>query len=140
MEKVFWDKKNYSLPIYQDVKDLLLFLKSNKNLIIGIFSKGNKRHQKQKINSLKEIFEEENIHIFLEKKDKLAFILKKYENNQLYFVDDSLMILREVKITDKNACTIWIKRKKRYEPIDSLPDFSPDKTIKNLKELRKIIN
>ena len=105
----------------------------SKKVTIGIFSKGHQKFQRKKIKSIEKFFEDENVHIFLDKISKLPEVLAKYLDKRIFIVDDSLEVLIEAKSINPKVMTILVDREgKNFEN-----NFKPDIVIKNLKELEK---
>ena len=105
----------------------------SKKVLVGIFSKGHQKFQREKIKLIEKFFEEENTHIFLDKIAKLPEVLGKYANKRIFIVDDSLEVLIEAKSINPKVMTILVDREgKNFEN-----NFKPDIVIKNLKELEK---
>lgn len=125
---------------YSEVEDSLKHLKKNSRL--GIFSQGDEKLQGAKINQsgFKNLFDQELIYIIKPRKlDHLPFLKNKHINEKLFLVDDKLNILHEVKKHIPSLFAIWIKRGKYAEKLKTIPGFTPDATITNLKEVIKLI-
>jgi FMN phosphatase YigB (HAD superfamily) len=113
----------------------------HKKAILGIFSQGELEFQKAKLKKtgLYNFFVKEHIYIEILKKDKIEFLIKKYQQNHIYFIDDNLSILESVKKSFSSAIIIWVKRGEYANLQNPIPGFTPDFTITNLTSLSKII-
>lgn len=136
-----WDQAGLGENFYEETIDVLE--KISKISTIGIFSRGDEKFQKEKIKSILHFFNEDNIHITLDKYKKLPEIIKKHKNDKLVIVDDLLIVLYTAKKLNKDIYTVWIKRKISDEEYafnqDSIEGFSPDATMSSLKKLIPII-
>lgn len=132
-----WDQAGFAKNFYEETVGVLKEI--SKIATVGIFSKGDRRFQKEKIKSISHFFSEDHIHITLDKYKKLPEIIKKYEGNKLIVVDDVLRVLYAAKKLNKDIFTVWIRREAYYEPFllnqEPIKDFTPDATIINLREL-----
>ena len=138
LEDILWKKKIFVECLYKEAEDVLRLLSKNKNIKIGIFSGGHDVFQRKKIEAIKDFFDEEHIHVFMQKDQKLKKIINKYKGLKLYYIDDVLDFLKKAKTFNKDIVTVWIKRG-RYAREQAITDFNPDKTITNLLELIPII-
>lgn len=136
LEKIFFENKFFNESIYGDVHEALLGLSKYKNISMGIFSKGEDKHQKQKINVVAKYFHNDHIYISTDKLGIIKKTLNKYKNQQIFIIDDLPEVLEEAKKHHKNIFTVWIKRNKDAE----IPkNFKPDITIANFNQLTDII-
>ena len=123
---------DYSL--YDEVLEILE--KLSKIAELGIFSKGDFEFQKAKLKNTKieDFFKGKNVHIF---QDKILNIkaLNQYKNYKIFFVDDRLEVLRDVKKFLPSIIVIWIKRGPHAERLKKIEGFNPDKTIANLSQI-----
>lgn len=128
LEKIFWDVDLFEKSLYKDtlaVGDLAKLAK------IGIFSKGNLGFQRKKLSFLEVTIDDQDIYIFPNKIDKAREVFEKYEDYEVYLVDDNIDVLREVKnLTKVNL--VLIDRNSRYNGTDI-------KAIGNLAELKRIL-
>lgn len=125
--------------LYKEAKEILNILSKKKLLRIGIFSRGYKNFQIKKIKEVENLLHKEHTHIFIFKDKKLPSIIEKYKKHKLYIVDDILKILYIAKSLNKNVYTVWIKRGRFVETQEPIPNFSPDATITNLREVIQLI-
>lgn len=130
--------QNHSL--YDETHEVLNQL--SKIAKLGIFSEGELEFQKNKLTKtkIKRYFKPKYTHIVEEKDANLQKILLKYKDNQLFLVDDKLMVLYRAKTLRPSIFTIWIKRgvyAKSQRPINN---FTPDAIIENLKQAVSIIS
>lgn len=138
LESIFWENALYESCIYPDVKQTFKYLNS-KNITVGIFSTGDLKHQKIKIDSLKEFLSDEHIHISPDKFKTIKDTINVYKNYQTFLVDDYPQILENAKLHHKNIFTVFIKRKIPHSGLVIPKNFKPDGTIKTLHELIDII-
>lgn len=125
--------------LYKEAKEILNILSRKKLLRIGIFSRGYKNFQIKKIKEVENLLHKEHTYIFIFKDKKLPSIIEKYKKHKLYIVDDLLKILYTAKSLNKNVYTIWIKRGRFAETQEPIPNFTPDATITNLREVVDIV-
>jgi hypothetical protein len=139
--KTLWDNADSVKNFYEETPEVLRLI--GVNATIGIFSKGDNNFQRKKINSVINLFKEENIHVAKNKIEILSKVLSKYKNYQIYIVDDILEVLFQAKKINKEVLTVWIKRPAYYESylINQAPikDFTADFTVTNLREIIPII-
>lgn len=126
--------------LYDEVIPLLSKLATISEL--GIFSKGEEEFQKTKLQKtgIEKYFELGNIHIFEDKDSNMNKIIKQYEGNKIYLVDDKLEILFNAKKINPSIVAIWVKRGPFAQDEKLLDNFSPDITVVNLKEIISIIS
>lgn len=126
--------------IYAEVMQVLDSL--NSFAILGIFSKGEDKFQKTKLEKTKmlKFFKEENIHIFDDKDANLIQVLEKYRNSKLFLVDDKLDILYFAKKHMPRIITVWVKRGPYAAAQEPIEDFIPTATIDNLSNLYRIVS
>lgn len=130
IENLFWGDL-IQKHLYPD-SDALLGISNT--IKIGIFSKGDEKFQKKKIEKFSEQISEDNIHIFEEKIDKLEQLLKDYKDFEIYFVDDSMEVLEKAKELNPAVFTILIDRKQEKEKNDKI-----NASISSLSEISKYI-
>jgi hypothetical protein len=125
--------------IYSEVSEILESLSSFTTL--GIFSKGDLRFQKTKLEKtgIEKYFKRENIHIFDDKNINLAKILDKYQGFKIFLVDDKLVVLYLAKECLGNVFTVWVKRGEYAENQKPIPGFTPNAEVANLSEVVKIV-
>ncbi len=138
LKEIFWEKKLYESCIYPDVDKAFSYLSDN-DIKIGIFSTGTTKHQRIKIQSLKEYLSEKNIFISSQKIKIVKDTLHGYKDYFTYLIDDLPVVLHEAKKIDPNTFTIFIKRREPSATVVFPKDFIPDKVIENLDELIDII-
>lgn len=146
IDYTMFDTKRYKesslteFHIYEEVAGVLADL--GENITVGVFSEGEREHQLTKLlqTEIKHFFAEEHVHIFTKKLESLPDVLMKYAGEELYFIDDKLKVLRGIKQSDPAITTIWVKRGAYAEAVSSLPDFTPDATISDLKSVSTIIH
>lgn len=133
-ESILYDESLMREALFHETEDVLKEL-SNKNIVLGIFSSGPYELQRAKIRAIEGLFHSDHLNIFLFKEQSLPELFKKYEQYDVYFVDDLLEVLYTAKKMRESIHTIWIKRgwvAKQQKPIEN---FMPDKTITNLEEI-----
>ncbi len=139
LENIFFNNDIYKTSLYEDTLSVLNQM-TKKKYVVGILSTGHTKHQKKKIEQLKEYFRRTNIHIFPNKIAFLKEVLEKYKTHkEIYLVDDTLEVLNAAKAINGNLNTIWIKKTKKYEAPFSIPNFNPDYTFTNLSAILSIL-
>ena len=89
----FWNNSNFEKSIYPEVISVFNEIKKNKNVLIGIFSRGETKFQKKKIEILEDNLADEHVHIFINKLDEIDKIVSKYKDYQVLIVDNLLRVL-----------------------------------------------
>jgi len=114
--------------------------KLSKFATLGIFSEGEKDFQKAKlkITGIDRYFTENNIHISSLKETELKAIVDIYSGENLYVVDDKLIILEVTKNAIPGVKTIWVKRGEYANKVLSIPGFTPDYSMAELSQLISI--
>ena len=134
LEDIFFDENLYRASLYEEVADLFQkFVDQNIQLVI--FSTGEEKFQTMKLTGIKELLHEEHIHIFVDKLLDLKDVLQKYQDKQVYLVDDLSNVLQEAKSADPSVKTILIDRNNRFLE----QDFRPDFVIENLTKIVTIV-
>jgi len=126
---ILWDVDLFEKNVYKDasvVNDL------SKTAIIGIFSKGDSKFQKQKIKFIKKLADE-NIHIFKDKTKNLKPVSENYKEFEVYLIDNEIEVLKVAKNIRSNLFAILIDRAGLEEVEKSIIK------IKGLEELKGII-
>ncbi len=134
----FWNNSNFEKSIYPEVISVFNEIKKNKNVLIGIFSRGETKFQKKKIEILEGNLADEHVHIFINKLDEIDKIVNKYKDYQVLIVDNLLRVLEFSKKFSKKIITVYIRRLSSWDEVDR-NIFKPDFEIKNLRELLTII-
>lgn len=141
LERVFREKDIIQQSLYPDVETELATLSKLPDVKLGIFSVGVVSMQRAKINSLMQIFTED--HIYISEVDKIRDIpamIQKYEQDQIYVVDDLLDVLYGFKSMKASIITILMQRGDWHtRNIAKNKDFQPDYTIQTLQKLKEII-
>lgn len=138
LQSIFEDKNLIDTSLFQDVKKVLMQLKSM-NIQIGIFSTGELTFQTAKIEEIKKYLKRNHIYIVSDKFKIIKATLNGYNHYKTYLVDDYPQVLESAKIHNKNVFTVFMKRKESY-PFRVIPkNFKPDATITNLSQLIYII-
>ncbi len=135
----FKESKLLKHKIYEEVIDVLDNL--GKIAVLGIFSEGDIDFQRTKLKETKieKYFEQDNIHIVLNKLNELQGVLEKYKNRKTFFVDDKLSILFEAKNMYPEVFVVWVKRGFYAENQKEIPGFKPDAQVENLSEVVRIV-
>lgn len=126
--------------VYEEVFEVLKQLSTIADL--GIFSEGEIAFQKQKLRqtNIEKYFLEEHINIVPKKIHAIEDLIRKYKNhNEVFLVDDKLMILPEIKKDFPSVFTIWIKRGEYALTQPPIKGFSPDAEVESLKEVIPLI-
>lgn len=136
----FFKKNNLSKHrVYEEVIEVLEKLSGI--AILGIFSEGQIDFQKNKLKetNIEKYFNFDNLHIVLNKLDKLKGILEKYKKGKTFFIDDKLAILSDAKKLFPAVFTVWVKRGPFAENQKEIPGFAPDAEVENLSEVVRIV-
>ena len=124
--------------LYEESVEVFTKLSKDKALTLGIFSAGRIDLQRSKILAVEKFLHKEHVHIFEYKKlYALPELLKRYENDKLYIIDDIVSILYEAKKLYNGVTTIWIKRGIYTDK--KVANFEPDFSIENLREVIPIL-
>lgn len=132
LNTIFWDQKMFTENLYEDSEALFQIIKIAK---IGIFSEGDEKFQKKKVEKFKDIINEKDIYVYIDKRDFLQNLIKKYKNYKIYLVDDHLAVLLRAKEIEKSVFTIMIDREKNSVKNDTI-----DATIENLYQVLQLIS
>lgn len=119
--------------------DVIPSLKELKKLgKIGILSQGEDPYQRAKLTSFEEFLHPDFIFIAKDKKSVMKTIFGNLEY-KTFFVDDTLNMLYQAYLINKNVVTIWMMRGDRWESKNKIPEFVPFYKVSNLKEVIKLI-
>lgn len=135
--KVYFDEDTFKKCLYRETEEIVENL--SKQIIIGIFSKGDNFFQRAKIISIKHAFQENHVHISVNKHTSLPKLVNTYKSYKLYLVDDALDVLAHAKILDENITTIWVKRGRFAKTQEPISGFTPDETVLNLRRIAGIV-
>ncbi len=133
IKEAIWDTKHFSNNLYEETGEILKIL--SKRATIGIFSQGYDEFQRAKLLAIKDFFQQEHIHITLNKHTSLPTLFKQYKENSLYLVDDALDVLHTAKKLRNDITVIWVKRGKYAKLQSPIEGFVPDAIIETLHEL-----
>jgi phosphoglycolate phosphatase-like HAD superfamily hydrolase len=111
ISKVFWNVDLFDRSVYEDTSVLPAL---QKNYILGIFSTGDVEFQKHKITTLN-FFDDENVFVFPEKLDHIEEVFAKFEGKELYYIDNALDVLQEIKKLIPGMKEILIDRNNKWE-------------------------
>lgn len=122
--------------LYNEVNHTLNVL--SKSAILGIFSEGEEAFQMQKLENtgIDKFFDRNNIYIFLNKKEHVQEVLKKYAGKNIFVVDDRKTMLECAKVKGVGVKTVWLKRG-IYLSEES--DYVPDYEINTVAEVLEIV-
>lgn len=143
IDRTLFDTEKFTDQLLEGVVDFEKSLHSevfealemiSKKATLGIFSKGQEKFQRAKIKTIQHFFDQQHIHIHIDKGSLIPSILEKYKEVELYVLDDSLEILSKIKKYNKNILTVWVRRGPYAKSIKG-HNFKPDIEIENLKEL-----
>lgn len=140
MERLFYDASLYEQCLYPDVEKVIDTLSKKKDITLGIVSKGEKTFQERKIAKIRHYFLDRNVHISLNKLDKIREIENQYAGEEMFVADDSAIFLHALKVTQPSIFTLFVVREKRYEERDVPEYFHPDATIATLDEILRIVD
>ncbi|GEM_PF-26585 len=129
--------QKYSL--YQETVDVILKLQGSAKL--GIFSEGEIEFQKNKLlkTEINRHFENEYLHIVEKKDEVLESVLDKYDDYNLFLVDDKLPILHAAKKYKPSLFTIWIKRGIFADNQEPIKGFIPDAIVDTLDGIVSLV-
>ncbi|MGA2967659.1 MAG: HAD family hydrolase [Candidatus Levyibacteriota bacterium] len=140
--KALWDQVNLASNLYEETPDVLELL--SKQSTLGIFSKGDERFQKKKLESILHFFDEKDIHIVSNKYKILPDVINQYNDHEIIIVDDVLDVLYQAKKLSADVFTVFIKRPVYYETYlanqKPIKGFTPDATVTNLREIIPIVS
>lgn len=134
---VMYDEKLLTPHLYEETHQLINEFEKMGEL--GVFSQGMKRFQKLKIKKIAHLFARHHIHIVTSKIAYIAQVFEKYHDYEVFFLDDALPMLHEVKKKYPKVFTIWVKRGRHAVAQKPIPGFTPDATVLTLKEAERII-
>lgn len=129
IDEIFWNVDLFSKNLYKDTPILSDLSKLAK---IGIFSKGDLDFQIKKINLLKKYLDEDKINIFKNKIEKIEEVLEKYNDYEIYFVDNEIEILNKIRTINSDIKCILIERKNNTEDSDII-------VIRSLEEIKNLL-
>ncbi len=129
IEETFWNVDLFSKNLYKDTPILSDLSKLAK---IGIFSKGDLDFQIKKINLLKKYLDEDKINIFKNKIEKIEEVLEKYNDYEIYFVDNEIEILNKIRTINSDIKCILIEREINTEDSDII-------VIRSLEEIKNLL-
>lgn len=120
--------------LYEEVVKTLGEISEHADL--GIFSEGDLEFQRNKLlkTDIMKHFNEQDIHIFPEKKALISEVFKKYEGSKIFLIDDRPSILKEAKKAFSSIFTIFIDRKDRKRK-EELQGYKPDASVETLSEI-----
>lgn len=110
LDEIFWDKSLFENKLYPDVIKTLEVFSHKEDLILGILSTGDVRHQREKISQILHFFNEGDINIFSDKIAVLEGVLKKYHDFGIVVVDDRMEVLKRIKLINPLAKAVLICR------------------------------
>ncbi len=102
---------------------------------IGIFSKGDHKFQLLKLEPIKNLINENDIYILPSKIEKMDEVFSKYQDLEIFFVDDKEDVLIAAKDLSFKVFTIHMDRAKKYTKNDRI-----DAKVENLIQLKELIN
>lgn len=135
--KLIFDVKYLATHVHKEVVAVLG--KLAKFGEIGIFSQGDGRLQRAKLQSFKHLLHRGRIHITRDKKSHMRKVFQLYKGYKIFFVDDMLAMLYEAKKLDPKIVTVWMKRGSYAEKMKELPGFSPEVVVTELREVVKVV-
>lgn len=128
-----------NLTLYEEIEQMLEEIPGEYTL--GILSEGQEEFQKNKLLATKidHHFDQQHIHIVVNKVENLPRLLDEYKNESIILVDDKLPILYNAKKILPSLFCIWIKRGPYAESQRPIPGFVPDAEIDSLKNLASLL-
>ena len=136
----FFQTKLTEFKVFDEVHDVLKQLSEVASF--GIFSQGEIAFQRKKLKetNIAKYFMEEYIHIGDDKTVMIKTLLRRYrKKGKIFIVEDRLHFLPLIKEYEPDIKTIWIKRGFFAMSQEPIPNFTPDATIENLRELVPLI-
>jgi bifunctional UDP-N-acetylglucosamine pyrophosphorylase/glucosamine-1-phosphate N-acetyltransferase len=121
--------------LYDEVISVLTSL--GQQAVLGIFSEGKTDLQQTKLlkTAINTHFAKDHVHIVESKDATITEVFAKYEGKELFFIDDKLPVLYEVKKKAPFAYTIWLKRGPFAKEQAIIDGFTPDATIDDLTQV-----
>lgn len=138
LEQLFWNEELYSEVLDNESNNTLKELQRY-GVQIGLLSTGDTKHQLAKVNTLLLYLGENHRHIFPNKLASLGDVLERYEEFQVYLVDDLPEVLAKAKSIDSKIITILRHVNKKFEVTPQVSNFSPDWTINEISEVIDIV-
>lgn len=123
--------------LYEEAHDLVREFEKIGEL--GIFSQGMERFQRLKVKRIAHFFAQHHTHIVTSKLSALDDVFQKYHQYDVFFLDDALPVLAAAKKAYPKTYTIWVKRGRHALAQKPIKGFTPDDTVKNLRQAEKII-
>lgn len=138
-ENVFYNDQTLEESLYKDTFPTLRKL-FEQDIVLGIFSGGDKILQKKKLQTLSNLLHHRFIYIFDRDKHKaIKEVVALFKTQKLYVVDDLLSILAQFKSINHALCTIWIVRSEEIRSKQQKIMFDADFVINSLSELLPIV-
>lgn len=134
------DEAIVKMHLHEDVMEALH--KLGKLGTIGILSQGEDRYQRSKLITIEHLLGSEHIYISKDKKTFMSKIFNTLKDYDVFFVDDTLVMLYAAWQIDSSVRTIWMKRtnKKGMKRVQKeIAGFKPYATIEDLEEAAEII-
>jgi hypothetical protein len=131
LEKSWWSEESFSKCLLIDEN---FFKEVRKIALIGIFSKGEINFQKKKIEKFMNFINADDVHIFEDKIIKINEILAKYNDSNIYVVDDDLRVLENFKKANRLVFTILVKKEKAITVNDNI-----DIAMDNVSEILPLL-
>lgn len=135
--EAIFSRKSLKNNMHGEVQETLLAL--GKLAELGIFSQGDLLLQKAKLEEIKYLLTIDHVHIVENKIKVFEKIFGTYNGYKIFFIDDALPILWEVKKLYGQVFAIWIKRGRWAERQKDISGFHPDGTIFKLSEAVAIV-
>lgn len=137
IEEIVTAKYNRPESLYEETLETITEVA--KVADVGIFSRGHKQFQGNKIMKFKHLLHADHIYMDIDKLKILPEIIAKYKQAKLYLIDDLLDVLHLAKKLKEDIVTIWVKRGMYAENQKDIPGFSPDAEVENLSEVARIV-
>jgi hypothetical protein len=139
LEQILFDESLYIESVYEEARSLFQKLVIEQDIPVNIFSTGEKKFHKQKMDAFKEMLQEDQTHIEIVGMKRLRDVLQNYDGYHVYLVDDLPTILKEAKGLRSDITTIWVNKDKKTEK-DFVKNFQSDYIIENLVEIATIVS
>ncbi|OGH24823.1 MAG: hypothetical protein A3B47_00105 [Candidatus Levybacteria bacterium RIFCSPLOWO2_01_FULL_39_24] len=137
IEDIAMAKYNRPESLYEETLETISEV--SRIAVIGIFSKGHKQFQVNKVRKFKHLLHVDHVYMGVDKYKTLPKIIDKYKQTKLYLIDDLLDILYLAKKLKNDIVTIWVKRGIYAASQELIPGFKPDAIITNISDIVSII-
>jgi FMN phosphatase YigB (HAD superfamily) len=132
LEGLFWDQSAIDECLYQDST----VVEAIGNLAIpAIFSTGDSKYQRIKVERFKRSISHNNIFVYENKVRSFGEVLEKFPEFKIYLIDDRLEIIEELKAINPDSFAILINRQNFEAKSDKI-----DALVGNLYEILPLLD